>query len=411
MAADFVERVRQDLHRSSQGRMKILLISPEYPSIRSGGIGTFFRAIGRQLCRMGHEVTILIYGEHEPFEDDGIRVCFIRPSKMPRLGWVLNRRALQRAVQERIQNEGVDVVEAPDWCGLTAGLRPRVPLLIRCHGSETYFAHVLERKVKWKTRAAEQLACRGADDIAAVGAHCADITAKLFGLKNRPRVIYNGVDTSVFVPKSGESGGTKRALIVGTLVRKKGSLDLPKLIERLCSSSPDMEVRIVGRDCGDRETGARSMWEIVRTGVPPKLQGRVVYLGEQPAARVRDEMQEASVCLFPSYAEALPIAWLEAMACGCPVVAYDGGWSREIIEDGTNGYLVEKGDIAGMADAAGRLIRNPGLRAQFGERARQSVEGRFTIEHCAANTVQWYSEQIGFWRGRREIRVDGAGCS
>lgn len=370
--------------------MKVLFISPEYPSIRSGGIGTFFRTMGRQLCRLGHEVKILIPGEHEDFEDEGIHVRFVRPSRVPHLGWVLNRMAMQHAIREIVRFGGADVIEAPDWCGLTAGLCVRPPLLIRCHGSDTYFSHILGRRVRRKTYLEEKVAIRAADGVAAVSRYCAERTAHLFRLKTQPQVIHNGVDTSVYRPPQSQPLGQLAVLVVGTLVRKKGCLDLPRIINAIARQIAAVEFRIIGRDSKDTVTGAPSMIELILNGIDPAVRGRVRYFGEQPTDVVRREMGAAAVCLFPSYAEALPISWLEAMACGCPVVGYDAGWAREIIHSGADGFLVPAGDAEGMAKISVELICQDELRREAGRQARRKIERHFTLQACAERTLEWY---------------------
>ena len=70
---------------------------------------------------------------------------------------------------------------------------------------------------------------------------------------------------------------------------------------------------------------------------------------------------------------------LEAMACGCAVVATDCGAAREVIDDGENGFLVNVGDTQEIADKVRRLLGDRGLRRRIGRNALETA-GRFTWE-------------------------------
>lgn len=370
--------------------MKIVFVTPEYPTFGSGGIATFYRTLGIYLAKQGHEVTVLLPGHGRQFEDQGVQVCFLNQRNIPKLGWLATRVALQRRIQELAQGGMADIVEAPDWCGLTAGLCVRPPLLIRCHGSGTYFSHIMGQRVKTKTYLEEKIALQRADGIVAVSRYCAEHTARFFRLRREPQVIYNGVDTSLYHPTEKQPSVYPVVLVVGTIVRKKGCLDLPKIINAIGLRNAVVQFRIIGRDAKDDMTRVSSMIRVVLNGIHPEVRNRVQYFGEQPAEVVRREMGAATVCLFPSYAEALPISWLEAMACGCPVVGYDAGWAREIIEVGSDGFLVAPGDVEAMARVAVELISNATLHREVGLQARRKVERSFTLQACAEHTVEWY---------------------
>ena len=96
---------------------------------------------------------------------------------------------------------------------------------------------------------------------------------------------------------------------------------------------------------------------------------------------------EHSVYVMSSRAEGLGLVLLEAASCGLPLIAFDcPSGPSEIVEDGKNGFLVEKvGDVQTMADRICRLIESEALRRQMGEKARQMVQ-RFSVE---AIRKQW----------------------
>jgi len=77
--------------------------------------------------------------------------------------------------------------------------------------------------------------------------------------------------------------------------------------------------------------------------------------------------------------EGIPVALMEAMACGLPVVASDLSGIPELVEDGRTGILVPPGDAEALADALVRLAGDAGLRARMGEAGTQKVLAEFDL--------------------------------
>ena len=102
-------------------------------------------------------------------------------------------------------------------------------------------------------------------------------------------------------------------------------------------------------------------------------------------------MRRAAVCVFPSYAEALPLSWLEAMACGRPVAAYDVGWAPELVRSGEDGLLVPLGKTRALAEAVAAVLSDPALGRSLGEAARARVETDFSADSVARRTAEWYA--------------------
>jgi glycosyltransferase involved in cell wall biosynthesis len=85
---------------------------------------------------------------------------------------------------------------------------------------------------------------------------------------------------------------------------------------------------------------------------------------------------------------------IEAMACGKPVVATNGGGVPEIVLHGETGFLVPMGDAGAMAGAICQIIANPELARQLGERGRKRVAEQFTIEHTVNKVQQVYDQLL-----------------
>jgi N-acetyl-alpha-D-glucosaminyl L-malate synthase BshA len=103
--------------------------------------------------------------------------------------------------------------------------------------------------------------------------------------------------------------------------------------------------------------------------------GDVTFLGKQ--LNFVDVMRTAKVFLQPSANESFGLAALEALSCGVPVVSSRVGGVPEVVSDGASGFLLDVGDVEGMAKAAGRLIDDASLWSRMSAQAREDAVTRF----------------------------------
>lgn len=375
--------------------MHIGFLTLEYPPLPSGGIGSSIRNLARALVDQGHRVSVVGWGHSARFDDRGVAVRFWSRRFLPKTGWLVSRLSLQRELRRLVDHEGLDIVEAHDWSGLSAGIRPGCPIVVRCHGSAVYFAHLLSETVRPSVQCAERLALACADAIAAVSRFAAAETARLFGVRQSIAVLYNGVDLTQFEAVSPAGVEDRTLVYVGTIVRKKGVLDLCRAFSRVVSEIPDASLIVVGRDAPDKATASASTWALCERELSAAAARRVTYLGPQAYERIQQFVQRAAVCVFPSHAEALPVAWLEAMACARPVVAYDIGWAPEIVQEGRTGLLAPHGDVEALGHCVLRLLRDPVLGSALGAAGRSAVEEQFSSQVTATRTADWYRRVLG----------------
>ncbi len=189
----------------------------------------------------------------------------------------------------------------------------------------------------------------------------------------------HGVDTRFFTPEP-EAVVPGRILFVGRLVALKGPHLLLEAARRLMTEFPDLHVVMVGEG---PERPRLEAW------AEKHLPDRVRFLGVQPPEVVRREMQKAWVFSMPSVpvatgqAESFGMVFLEAQACGCPVVTFSTGGIPEVVRQGETGFLVPPGDVEGLTRALRKLLLYPDLRHRMGETARQWVVSRFDIRDQA----------------------------
>ena len=111
-----------------------------------------------------------------------------------------------------------------------------------------------------------------------------------------------------------------------------------------------------------------------------KIEKHLKFLGSISAHKLKDLYSLAKIFILPSYAEGLPIGILEAMASGLPVISTPVGGIPELVEDGTNGFLVRAGDVEAIAEKISLLLGDSELRKDMGQNNIKKVREKFDVE-------------------------------
>ena len=195
--------------------------------------------------------------------------------------------------------------------------------------------------------------------------------------EDQVEIIPNGVDDmrarSGFLRNDSrrQLGLATETVVLGTVARFYRQKNLPLLLRaaaQLCITQ-QWKLLLVG-DGPERAT-------LIALGRELGLTNRLIWLG----ARTDVGAWLAAMDIFVHTAdfEGMPIAVMEAMAIGLPVVASQVDGTQELIRDGINGYLVPPGNVGGFADRIHQIVNDPGLARRLGEEAHRDVLERFGI--------------------------------
>jgi glycosyltransferase involved in cell wall biosynthesis len=178
-------------------------------------------------------------------------------------------------------------------------------------------------------------------------------------------------------------GGNLRCRIValGLLGPRKGT---PELLEALAAPAMrELDWKAVIAGNGAVETARERAAAL-------GLADRVEIPGWVDAATVSSLLATADIFVLPSHNEGLPVAILEAMGAGLPVVSTPVGAIPELVIAGQTGILVPPGSASALAGALAELVRDPELRMQLGKSGREQVERDFRIEVTVERFVTLY---------------------
>ncbi len=381
--------------------MHIAYLTSEYPHQNlppAGGIGAFIKTMAYSLVKNGHEVVVFVCQgtENKEWIDNQVRIIQVSQNHVGKIGVFKNKFHINKILRENIAKLKIDIVEAPDWEGLHSLCNIKIPIITRIHGSVTYFNTIEGSKVPRIINYFEKKALKKSNSIISVSNYSGAKTKEIFNLKEISiQTIYNGVDTNKFKPIEKElvKNSNKTILYFGTLIRKKGVLEIPLIFNKLISLNPNVELVLLGKDALD-PLELKSTWSMMQKLFTKEAIGKVNYLGVIQYDKMMDYINDSKVCIFPSYAEAFPISWLEAMAMGKPVVASSIGWAEESIVDGVSGFLVHPKNHSEYAKKINQLIFDTKISEELGINARKRVLRFFNQEILLSENLVFYKRVI-----------------
>ena len=277
--------------------------------------------------------------------------------------------------------------------GLAAVLFGKIvgkPVLITAHGSDVKI-YPKEHKA-WRILTAWALS--QADRIIAVSSELKREIGKLGVDLGKVRVIFNGVDTGLFhllskpaVLRQKGLSNIKRVIYVGRLDRQKGIMVLLQVMANLIVLEKDLELVVVGTNKGKKEDE-----EVIATARGLGLRKRVRFVDMVPIAEVPLWLAVSDVFVLPSFSEGLPLALVEALACGKPVVSTTCGGPEDIVTEEV-GILVPPGDAKALADAIGYVLDHP--EQYDATKISSYASERFSLEKISTQIFDLYSSLFG----------------
>ncbi len=196
----------------------------------------------------------------------------------------------------------------------------------------------------------------------------------------------SGVNTQKFIPKP-EPEAILNVTLVGRMLVDKGISEFVEAARIVHQTHPHVHFHLVGpRDeenpaCIDAAT--LQAWT---------REGHVHWRPESDD--IPGVWADTHIAVLPSYREGLPMALLEAAACGRAMVATDVPGCREIVRTQETGVLVQVKDPVALAQAILTLIDNPQQRRKLGEQARRYVLDHFSQEKIFDQTLALYEETL-----------------
>jgi glycosyltransferase involved in cell wall biosynthesis len=273
-----------------------------------------------------------------------------------------------------------------------------VPVVVQLHGPLAMFA----KRVGWPDQDSEfyrvgmfmeGLSIRQADAVMACSANIADFTADLYTLpRGSIDVVHCGVDSESFRPvdpKQQQNDSRPIVLFVGNIAANKGVTTVFEAALRLRSKYPEIKLQILGK--GDDDLTKRLKSRAERSGAAANVE----FAGFVNRDRLPQYYQRASVFCSPAQHEVgVANVYIEAMACGCPVVGSTTGAAPEAVTDFETGLLVPPNDVEATAAALDRILCDRSFRQRLGAAGRRQVEDYFAMDKYTGRILAIYRKAI-----------------
>jgi teichuronic acid biosynthesis glycosyltransferase TuaC len=380
--------------------LRILTLTPFYPSEQDDASGCFVSEPLEALAAKG--VVNRVFAV-QPFYRGKLRA---RASEMlaqwlgyfslpggfglPSAGAFLFARVVGR-VRELQRSKQIDLVHAhgPLPCGHAAMLLSKelgLPYVISVHGLDAFSTEQVKgRAGEWCRRLALRV-YRSSQRVICISEHVREQVLQGTGRGCRTSVVYNGVNATMFSPEGKKDSGGLLIVSVGNLIPIKSHDLLIRAVASLVSEFPALALEITG------DGPERSRLQLLAEQL--QVESRVRFLGRQSRQQVAAAMRRCSVFALPSRYEGLGCVYLEAMSSGNPIIGCRGQGIAEIVQHGTNGFLVGPDNERELTLALAMLLRDAPLRARLGTAARDTILDRLTLEHQAESLARIYRESV-----------------
>lgn len=373
---------------------KTLLVTNDYPP-RVGGIQRTLGALVAQLPAERVAVLCPTSDGSEAFDAGVPYRVFRQPER-----FLWPRPGLARRVTAAAEEFGADVV-------LFGATYPLALLGPRLAGSGTPYLSAAHGFEYWLSIApgAHALVQRATSRASRVPVMCSAFIARVVRTAvpdDVPvSVLYPGADADAFHPDlpfedlTDALGVTGRPLVVcvSRLVPRKGQDVLIRAMSEVRRRVPDAALLVVGGG------PYRRRLEALAAAAPA---GAVVFAGEVSERDLPRYYRAGDVFAMPCRTrlgglevEGWGNVFIEAAACGRPVVVGDSGGAREALVDGATGLLVDGSNVRAVADAVASLLEDPGRAQAMGAAGRARVERHYTWARAAGQMAGWLREAAG----------------
>jgi teichuronic acid biosynthesis glycosyltransferase TuaC len=261
-----------------------------------------------------------------------------------------------------------------------------IPYVVSVHGLDAYSTQQVEGRSQQWCRRLTQRVYRSSRRAICISEHVREQVLEGTGRSCRTSVVYNGVDPQLFSPGKEPASDSPKIVSVGNLIPIKGHDLLIRATAALAVEFPALSLEIIG------EGPERAKLELLTSKL--KIRERVSFLGRRSRSEVAAALQACTLFALPSRYEGLGCAYLEAMSVGKAVIGCRGQGIAEVIQHGTNGFVVGPDNERELTLALAMLLRDETRRENIERAARETILERFTLAQQAEQLARIYRECV-----------------
>lgn len=406
-------------------KLRIAFVTSEYVTEPNfdGGLANYIHRVSLALLERGHHPIVVIpTNETMSFANEGIEVHRI-DNKMNRSIKVLNRilcyryhsilKYLRRSwisnikIKELHHQQPLSLVQYPHIEGIGFFRLRRIPSIIRIsshtftwkkYGGYAYLdTHTIRQQELFERMALKRVDAIYSPSNIMAEAFRQDLKKKVHVIES-PFVLDQPADPDLSLLK--QLSGKEYLLFFGALNELKGLIVIAKMIRRLLENNPSLHFVFVGKQ--NSQYQGMEIIDYVRM-MAGEHDRRIIYMGKLPHRQLYPILEHAAAVVLPSLVDNFPNTCLEAMAHRRVVVGTQGASFEQLIEDGVNGFLCEKGNPESLLITIEKALSLSDItRNKIGKKASARIE-RLRPEIAATKLEAFYEEVIAS-RQRSTIR-------
>ena len=384
----------------ARGPIHVLTLTPFYPSQNDDASGCFVSEPLAWLAKVGVRNTVFtvqpLYRRRLRASDSAVPADWLRHFALPggfglpiAGAFVLARIVGRVRTLHRIHRIDLIHAHASLPCGHAAMLLSKelgIPYVVSVHGLDAFStAQVTGRVGAWCQRISRRVYA-SSRRVICVSESVREQVLEGMGRSCRTSVVYNGVDPELFSPGDQPASESIVILSVGSLLSIDGHELLVRGASSLAFEFPALRWEFIGH--GRERSCLQNLAQQLRVDT------RVRFLGRQPRQQIATAMRRCTVFALPSRQEGLANVYLEAMSTSKPVIGCRGQGIAEIIQHGSNGFLVGPDNEKELTLAIAMLLRDESYRRNLGTAARDTILDRLTLAHQAEHLARIYRESI-----------------
>lgn len=393
----------------SRQRLKIALLSQEFAKDCRGGICRYTYDLAHGLAGLGNEVHVITKSgtnENYDYVDGDVFIHAVAPQPVDFLNLSFLMHVSKKNLSysyavclrllELIESNGIQIVESPLWDaeGFVFSLIKPIPLMVRIETPLFKVAEIQGWKITKDLKFANWMegeTVRRADKVIAISEAIGTLISDHHNVpKDKIVVSPLGIDLTDNLPIVNDTDrDTLNVLFVGRLEKRKGIDTLFEAIPAIVDKVSNVKFTIVGGDTDVSPLGGSYKKHLLKK-LDDRYHAYVTFTDFVPDTELRDYYKNCDLFVAPSLYESFGLIYLEAMACGKPVIGCDVGGVPEVIADGETGVIVSPGNGKELADAITQLLINDDKRKVMGELAIARMFDLFTKDVMVKNSLNIY---------------------
>ena len=376
--------------------LKICIITQQYGNIWSGA-GTYATLLIDSLAKKGHVVTVICPTDSVIEKKENINFLMVKKPKLDPT-WISISYNFSKKLKQ-LGKKRFDIIHFTDAREALFYSKSETPVV----GSmlDYYFTVANKNPLYYKKyyndwfkrylyynfgKAIEQKALFNLNVILPVCQHISNKLQIVYKIPaNKLRVVYNGIDIEKFKAshKMYQKPDYPIILFIGTNFQRKGLPHLIKSSPQVIKELPTVQFYVIGKDPNTEK--------LKKLCTTLNVENNFKFLGHIKYQDLPFYYEIADVFVMPSLIEGFATVFMEAMASGTLVIGGNVGGTKELINHGKNGFLVEKDDVDQLAAYILESVRDKDLKALLINEGYKTVEN-FNIQITVANILNVYAD-------------------